>query len=74
MLNLRHNYIKPIYLQSSSNASFSSVCVLKISLAIKEKHMIRLKCMIRILLYAEFLGIICHSLLYFALLTYINEL
>ncbi len=25
-------------------------------------------------LYEEFLGIICHSLLYFAILTYINEL
>ncbi len=66
-----------------------SLCCKKVALAMKEKalkqNMIRSKCLNNFWsqifinftgspLYEECLGIVCHSSLYFAILTYINEL
>ncbi len=74
--------------QLPSNASFCSVCK-KVALAIKEKHSSKTWSGQNVLnhfwfqiftnvvgspLREEVLGIICHNLLYFAILTYIKEL
>ncbi len=65
-----HNY-QYFVEQLPINALFCSVCK-KVALEIKEKtlqqNMVRSKCP----LYEEFMEIICHSLLYLAILTYIK--